>query len=47
MQCEPAVTRRRFDELDSLRGIAATMVVLNHFFLATNSTEGTKTCPPH
>jgi peptidoglycan/LPS O-acetylase OafA/YrhL len=38
MQCEPAVNRQRFDELDSLRGIAATMVVLNHFFLATNST---------
>ena len=38
MQSEPAVNRQRFDELDSLRGVAATMVVLNHFFLATNST---------
>ena len=32
------MNRQRFDELDSLRGIAATMVVLNHFFLAVNST---------
>lgn len=33
-----AMNGRRFDELDSLRGIAATMVVLSHFFGATNST---------
>jgi peptidoglycan/LPS O-acetylase OafA/YrhL len=38
MQRAPAINRQRFDELDSLRGVAATMVVLNHFFLATNST---------
>lgn len=38
MEFAPAIDRPRFDELDSLRGIAATMVVLNHFFLATNST---------
>jgi peptidoglycan/LPS O-acetylase OafA/YrhL len=37
MQREAAMNRQRFDELDSLRGIAAIMVVLNHFFLATNS----------
>jgi peptidoglycan/LPS O-acetylase OafA/YrhL len=38
MQRAPALNSLRFDELDSLRGIAATMVVLNHFFLATTST---------
>lgn len=38
MQHAPPVNQKRFDELDSLRGLAATMVVLNHFFLATNST---------
>jgi peptidoglycan/LPS O-acetylase OafA/YrhL len=40
MERTSAMNRPRFDELDSLRGIAATMVVLNHFFLATNSTGG-------
>jgi peptidoglycan/LPS O-acetylase OafA/YrhL len=38
VQREAAMNRQRFDELDSLRGIAAIMVVLNHFFLATKST---------
>ena len=33
-----ALNGQRFDELDSLRGIAAAMVVLSHFFGATNST---------
>jgi peptidoglycan/LPS O-acetylase OafA/YrhL len=27
------MNRPRFDELDSLRGVEATMVMLNHFFL--------------
>jgi len=38
MRCESSIVHQRFDELDSLRGFAATIVVLNHFFLATNST---------
>lgn len=38
MESASAMSQQRFDELDSLRGIAATMVVLNHFFLATKST---------
>jgi peptidoglycan/LPS O-acetylase OafA/YrhL len=38
IECAPAINQQRFDELDSLRGVAATMVVLNHFFLATDST---------
>jgi len=38
MQYAAAMNGRRFDELDSLRGIAATMVVLSHFFGATHST---------
>jgi peptidoglycan/LPS O-acetylase OafA/YrhL len=38
MEFAPTVDRQRLSELDSLRGIAATMVSVNHFFLATNST---------
>jgi len=36
MELAPTVDRQRLRELDSLRGIAASMVVVNHFFLATN-----------
>ncbi|WP_035347955.1 acyltransferase family protein [Edaphobacter aggregans] len=38
MQHAAAINEQRFDQLDSFRGIAATMVVLSHFFGATNST---------
>src|SRR5215469_5549046 len=38
MQHAAATSGQRFDELDSLRGIAAAMVALSHFFGATNST---------
>lgn len=38
MQDAVAMNEQRFDELDSFRGIAATMVVLSHFFGATDST---------
>ena len=38
MESANAAVPPRYEELDSLRGAAAMMVVLNHFFLATYST---------
>jgi peptidoglycan/LPS O-acetylase OafA/YrhL len=40
MESANAAARSRYEELDSLRGAAAMMVVLNHFFLASYSTGG-------
>lgn len=42
MESANAAAPSRYEELDSLRGAAAMMVVLNHFFLASYSTGSTE-----